>query len=133
MNGAESRKAGEPRRTPTMSIVVPNYNHAHLIGQALRAIAGQTAAPFELIVVDDGSTDDSVARIRALAGDMPLQLHCHPENRGVAAAMNTGLGLVSGDPVRVLHVGEAEKPSSRGQMGAERVRRADDRVARNEP
>ena len=97
MNGTEPRTAVAPRRTPTLSIVVPNYNHGHLIGEALGAIAGQTAAPFEVIVVDDGSTDDSVTRIRALAGDMPLQLHCHPGNRGVVAAMNTGLSLVKGD------------------------------------
>jgi glycosyltransferase involved in cell wall biosynthesis len=97
MNGTEPRAALEPRRTPALSIVVPNYNHGHLIGEALGAMAGQTAAPFEIIVVDDGSTDDSVARIRELAGDMPLQLHCHPSNRGVVAAMNTGLSLVKGD------------------------------------
>jgi glycosyltransferase involved in cell wall biosynthesis len=97
MNGTEPQTAVAPRRTPAMSIVVPNYNHGHLIGEALGAIAGQTAAPFEVIVVDDGSTDDSVARIRALAGDMPLQLHRHPVNRGVVAAMNTGLGLVKGE------------------------------------
>src|SRR5262245_7866102 len=97
MNGAEPQSAAEPRRTPALSIVVPNYNHGHLIGEALAAMAGQTAAPFEVIVVDDGSTDDSVARIRALAADMPLQLHSHPRNRGVVAAMNTGLSLVKGD------------------------------------
>jgi glycosyltransferase involved in cell wall biosynthesis len=97
MNGTEPQKTVEPRRAPAMSIVVPNYNHGHLIGEALGAIAGQTVLPFEIIVVDDGSTDDSVARIRELAGDMPLQIHCHPRNRGVVAAMNTGLSLVKGD------------------------------------
>ena len=97
MNGTEPQTTVEPCRTPAMSIVVPNYNHGHLIGEALGAIAAQTVAPFEVIVVDDGSTDDSVERIRELAGEMPLQLHCHPRNRGVVAAMNTGLGLVKGD------------------------------------
>jgi glycosyltransferase involved in cell wall biosynthesis len=97
MNGTEPQTAVEPRRTPALSIVVPNYNHGYLIGEALGAMAEQTAAPFEIIVVDDGSTDDSLTRIRALTGDMPLQLHCHPGNRGVVAAMNTGLSLVKGD------------------------------------
>jgi len=97
MNGTEPHAAVVPRRIPALSIVVPNYNHGHLIGEALGAMAGQTAPPFEIIVVDDGSTDDSVARIRALAGNLPLQLHCHPKNRGVVAAMNTGLSLVKGD------------------------------------
>ena len=97
MNTPEPQTAVEPRRNPALSIVVPNYNHGHLIGEALGAMAGQTAAPFEIIVIDDGSTDDSVARIRELAGAMPLQLHCHAGNRGVVAAMNTGLSLVKGD------------------------------------
>jgi glycosyltransferase involved in cell wall biosynthesis len=97
MNGTEPQTAMEPRRIPTMSIVVPNYNHGHLIGEALGAIAGQTMAPFEIIVVDDGSTDDSVARIHELTGNLPLRLHRHPANRGVVAAMNTGLSLVKGD------------------------------------
>jgi glycosyltransferase involved in cell wall biosynthesis len=97
MNGTEPQTAVAPRRTPALSIVVPNYNHGHLIGEALGAMAGQTAAPFEIIVVDDGSTDDSLTRIRALSRDMPLQLHCHPSNRGVVAAMNTGLSLAKGD------------------------------------
>jgi glycosyltransferase involved in cell wall biosynthesis len=97
MNGTEPQKPAVPRPTPAMSIVVPNYNHGHLIGEALGAIARQTVLPFEIIVVDDGSADDSVARIRELAGDMPLQIHCHPTNRGVVAAMNTGLSLVKGD------------------------------------
>jgi glycosyltransferase involved in cell wall biosynthesis len=83
---------------PRMSIVMPNYNHGHLIEEALAAIAGQTKPPFEIIVVDDGSTDDSVTRLKALAAHMPaLRLHCHRENLGVVAAANTGLSLVTGD------------------------------------
>jgi glycosyltransferase involved in cell wall biosynthesis len=54
--------------------------------------------PCEVVVVDDGSTDDSLARLQSLAADMPwLRIHRHSENRGVNAACNTGLDLVSGD------------------------------------
>src|SRR6266481_2214546 len=85
-------------RGPRMSVVIPNYNHGHLITDALAAISRQTMRPFEVVVVDDRSTDDSVARLQSLAGDMPwLRVHRHPENRGVNAACNTGLELVSGD------------------------------------
>src|SRR5262245_59707312 len=87
-----------PGAAPRMSIVVTNYNHGHLIGEALAAIAGQTVAPFEVVVVDDGSTDDSVTRLQALAAQMPwLRLHRHAVNRGVNAAVNTGLDIVRGD------------------------------------
>jgi glycosyltransferase involved in cell wall biosynthesis len=79
-------------------VVMPSYNHGRLIPEALAAISGQTTAPFEVVVVDDGSTDDSLARLQSLAAGMPwLRIHRHPENRGVNAACNTGLGLVSGD------------------------------------
>ena len=83
---------------PRMSVVIPHYNHAHLLSEALAAISRQTRRPFEVVVVDDGSTDDSVMRLQALTASMPwLRIHRHPENRGVNAACNTGLELVSGD------------------------------------
>jgi glycosyltransferase involved in cell wall biosynthesis len=113
-------EAPEKRSTssdPRMSIVVPNYNHGHLIGEALAAIAKQTMLPFEVVVVDDGSTDDSVTRLQSLAVDMPLlRLHHHPKNRGVIAAMNTGLSLVTGDFVLFAAADD--------RLGAETVERA---------
>ena len=83
---------------PRLSIVIPNYNHGHIVEAALAAISQQTMRPFEVVVVDDGSTDDSVVRLQSLAVDKPwLTIHRHPENRGVNAACNTGLALVRGD------------------------------------
>jgi hypothetical protein len=95
---SDDGNAEEPRRAPRMSLVIPNYNHGHLIGEALGAISRQTMAPFEVLVIDDGSTDDSIARLQSLATQLPwLRVHRHPENRGVNAACNTGLELVQGD------------------------------------
>jgi glycosyltransferase involved in cell wall biosynthesis len=83
---------------PRMSVVIPNYNHGHLIEDALAAISRQTMLPSEVIVVDDGSTDDSLARLQPLTAHMPwLRIHRHGENRGVNAACNSGLGVVGGD------------------------------------
>jgi hypothetical protein len=83
---------------PRMSVVIPNYNHGHLIEDALAAISRQTMLPSEVVVVDDGSTDDSLARLQPLASRMPwLRIHRHGDNRGVNAACNSGLTLVSGD------------------------------------
>src|SRR2546430_5829369 len=83
---------------PGMAVVIPNYNPGPLIEDALVAISRQTMPPSEVVVVDDGSTDDSLARLQALAARMPrLRIHTHGENRGVNAARNTPLDLVSGD------------------------------------
>ena len=85
-------------RGPRISVVIPNYNHGQLIEEALAAVWRQSRLPFEVVVVDDGSTDDSVARLQSLAADKPwLSLHLHSENRGVNAACKTGLDIVGGD------------------------------------
>jgi glycosyltransferase involved in cell wall biosynthesis len=91
MNGAVTR-------VPRLSVVVPNFNHGRYIAEAISGIAAQTVPPFEVVVVDDGSTDDSIARLQGMARERPwLQVHRHPENRGVNTTCNTGLGLVTGD------------------------------------
>src|SRR5258707_14079365 len=83
---------------PRMSIVIPNYNHVDLLPEALDAIARQTMPAFEVVVVDDGSTDESVAGLESLATKLPwLRICHHPGNRGVNAACDTGLDLVTGD------------------------------------
>ena len=83
---------------PRMSVVIPHYNHADLLLEALDAIVRQTMPPFEVVLVDDGSTDENVARLESFAAKLPwLRIFRHPENRGVNAACNTGLDLVSGD------------------------------------
>jgi len=103
--------------SPRMSVVIPNYNHGHLIAEALSAISLQATPPFEVLVVDDGSTDGSMACLQSLATDMPLlRLHRHLENRGVNAACNTGLALVSGDFVLFSAADD--------RLGAEMVERA---------
>ena len=63
---------------PRMSIVIPHYNHADLLPEALDAIARQTMSPFEVVVVDDGSTDGSVARLESLAAKLSLASHLPP-------------------------------------------------------
>jgi glycosyltransferase involved in cell wall biosynthesis len=100
-----------------MSVVIPNYNHGHLIEDALAAVGRQTMAPAEVVVVDDGSTDESVARLQSLAPSMPwLRVLRHPENRGVNAACNSGLAEIAGDFVLFSAADD--------RLGAETVERA---------
>ena len=79
---------------PVISAVVPVYNRAASIGEALDSILGQEAPPDEVIVVDDGSADDIVPALERF-GDR-VRLH-RQDNAGAAAARNAGVRLARGD------------------------------------
>lgn len=84
----------------SISVVLPNYNHAAKISRALTALLSQSLAPFEIIVVDDCSTDESVEIIKRFQAKSDLvKLIQHSSNRGVPAALNTGLKAAKGELV----------------------------------
>src|SRR6516225_5774559 len=82
---------------PAVSIVLPTYNRARFLPQALESIRAQTWTDWELIIVDDGSCDDTAAVVRRLAAetDRPVR-YVWQENGGPAAARNAGLDLARG-------------------------------------
>lgn len=79
---------------PKASIIVPAYNAAHTLAETLASISAQSFADFEIIVVDDGSTD-STARIAQDHGDPRLRV-VRQINRGLAGARNTGIAHARG-------------------------------------
>ena len=82
---------------PTLSVVLPNYNHAKFVGRALAALLGQERAADEIIVIDDGSTDDSVAVIERIAAKAPtIRLLRNPGNVGVIPTLQRGLEAARG-------------------------------------
>ena len=81
---------------PAVSVVLPTYNRAAVLGRAIRSVLAQTYEDFELIVVDDASTDDTAEVIQSL-GDPRLRYLRHEVNKGGAAARNTGIAAASGD------------------------------------
>lgn len=88
--------------TPPMSlsVILPNFNHAKLIPRALRAYLNQTPPAREIIVIDDGSTDDSVKIIEDFSRRYPaIRLIRHLRNRGVVAAIRSGLDVATGEYV----------------------------------
>jgi glycosyltransferase involved in cell wall biosynthesis len=80
-------KYGDP-----VSVIIPNYNRARSISRAIRGVLAQTYREIEVIVVDDGSTDDSVALVEAeAAADPRVRLVRHAGNTGAARARTTGV------------------------------------------
>ncbi|HEY0955632.1 MAG TPA: glycosyltransferase [Roseateles sp.] len=88
---------------PSFSVIVANYNHADLVGRAVESVLAQDypAALREVIVVDDGSTDDSREVLQAWAGREGVQL-VFQQNRGQTAAFAAGLAAARGDYVCLL-------------------------------
>ena len=86
-------------RTPTVSIVIPTFNRSGLLVNALESVLGQTFKDYEIIVIDDGSTDDTVER---LAPYMDRIRYYYQLNRGVSAALNKGIGVARGKWLSVL-------------------------------
>ncbi|MBN9520381.1 glycosyltransferase family 2 protein [bacterium] len=83
---------------PTLSVLLPNYNHADFLPKCLDEILGQSFTDFELIVVDDASTDDSVRVIEEYARrDDRIRFYRNPQNLGVVATLNRCLGLARGE------------------------------------
>ena len=85
--------------SPTVSVIIPTYNRSHLVTEAVDSVLGQSYTDFELLVVDDGSTDASTARL-AKYGDR-LHLY-HQENRGASAARNAGIRHAQGRYISFL-------------------------------
>ena len=97
---APLRSAPKIRALPTVSVLLPNYNHAHYIGVALSALAAQTRAPDEILVIEDASTDDSLAVIESFADELPqLRVLRNARNLGVNGAINRGLIEANGSHV----------------------------------
>ena len=85
-------------RRPTASIIMTNYNHSRYLPVALQAILSQTWRPSEVLVIDDGSTDNSVEVIEQFAErDSIIRLIRNDRNRGVAYSCNRGVELASGE------------------------------------
>jgi len=89
-------------RNDLVSVVVPTYNRAYCIWKAIDSVRRQTHGNWEVVVVDDGSTDDTESVIRSRYGTDPRIRYIYQPNRGVSAARNTGICAATGDYVAFL-------------------------------
>ncbi len=84
-----------PEKNPTVSVIIPTYNRAHLIGRAIQSVLNQTYQDFEVIVVDDGSIDNTEKIVKSF-NDPRIRYIRHEKNKGAAAARNTGIRAARG-------------------------------------
>lgn len=96
-----------PTPNPVVSVIIPNYNHAKYISDAITSVLNQTFPHFEIIVVDDGSTDDS-RKVVAEFGDRVRYIW--QVNGGLSSARNTGIAQARGEFISVLDADDMYEP-----------------------
>ncbi len=82
-----------------VSVVIPTFNRKNFVLEAIDSVVNQTVKPFEVIVIDDGSTDGTGGLIRKKYPDI---VYIYQENRGVSAARNKGIKIAKGDYIALL-------------------------------
>ncbi len=87
--------------TPTVSVIIPTYNRADMLRNALKSVIEQEYRDLDVIVVDDASTDDT-RKVVASIDDPRVRLVRHEDRRGGSAARNTGIRLARGEIVAFL-------------------------------
>jgi glycosyltransferase involved in cell wall biosynthesis len=95
----------------TVSVVVPTYNYGRFLPDALESLRKQTYPDWECIVVDDGSTDDTMAAVRAAAANDGRVRYVSQANRGPSAARNRGIVESVGDYIQILDADDLLPPS----------------------
>ncbi len=91
-------------------MVLPVWQGERFLAEAIESISAQTFPAFELLVIDDGSTDRSPAVALELAGDDPRIIVLHEEHRGIADALNTGVRAARGKYVARMDADDISRP-----------------------
>lgn len=94
-----------------VSLIIPTYNRRGWIGECLDAIALQTYRNFEVIVVDDRSTDETAAWLRAEPKYAFAQIHVQEQNGGASIARNTGVELARGELITFIDSDDLLEPT----------------------
>jgi glycosyltransferase involved in cell wall biosynthesis len=85
--------------SPSVSVIIPTYNRAKFVGDAIQSVLDQTFTDYEIIVVDDGSTDNT----KAILGQFKDKIrYIYQENQGVSAARNRGIQAAQGEYIAFL-------------------------------
>lgn len=82
--------------TPYFSVIIPSHNRANIVNRAIQAVLGQTFQDFEIIFVDDGSTDNTKSTFQQYSSNLKIK-YFYQNNAGVCAARNTGAKQAAGE------------------------------------
>ena len=101
MGSAKAIKSG------LVSVVIPSFNYGHFVVDAVESALAQTYRPMQVIVVDDGSTDDTWNRLKPFADRIH---YVYQTNRGLSSARNTGIRLAAGEWIALLDADDVWHP-----------------------
>lgn len=96
--------------SPKVSVIIPTHNRAALLPRAVNSVLAQTYSDFELLIVDDYSTDDTPAVIAGFA-DPRVRAFRHDTNRGQSAGINTGVANARGEYISFLDDDDEWRPA----------------------
>lgn len=108
---ASAARSGCALGVPRVSVVIPCYRQAHFLGEALESVLAQTTPAAEIIVVDDGSPDDTHG-VAAQYADCETVQYLRQTNQGLPGARNTGLHAATGDYVVFLDADDRLRPEA---------------------
>ncbi len=95
--------------TPLVSIVIPAYNQAEFVGEAIQSVLDQTYQNFEVLVVNDASQDNTLELVNQFDDQRVRQIH-HPQNRGLPASRNSGMRASVGEYIALLDADDFFQP-----------------------
>lgn len=94
---------------PRLTVLMPTYNVAPWVEESIRSVLNQTYRDFELLVVDDGSTDNTLDRIRSIQ-DSRIRIAAFPDNVGLAENLNRGLDIIDTELVARMDGDDIAEP-----------------------
>jgi glycosyltransferase involved in cell wall biosynthesis len=101
---------------PCVSVIIPTYNRAALVAEAVASVLAQTWRDFEVLVVDDGSTDHTATALAPFAGQ--VRVVRRPSRGGVSAARNRGIAAARGQWLAFLDSDDLWLPEKLSRLGA---------------
>src|SRR5574337_643394 len=88
--------------SPRVTVLIPVYNRERYVATAIESILAQSFIDFELLLIDDGSTDGSVEILRSYTTDSRVRLVCNEQNLGIPRTRNRGIDLARGEHIAML-------------------------------